>query len=85
MQAVLPAATRTEIWQNSGVDVNTMDGVMEIADLVDAALIGFDHREGVTIPPLHDAGQWEALEAARQSMLPRFAQSLPAARYRAQA
>lgn len=85
MQAVLPAATRTEIWQNSGVDVNTMDEVMEIADLVDAALIGFDHREGVTIPPLHDAGQWEALEAARQSMLPRFAQSLPAARYRAQA
>lgn len=82
VQAVLPAATRTEIWQNSGVDVNTMDGVMEIADLVDAALIGFDRREGVTIPPLHDAGQWQAFEAARQSMLPGFAQSLPATRYR---
>lgn len=85
VQAVLPAATRTEIWRKSSVDVNTMPGMMEVADLVDAALVGFDRREGVTIPPLHDEGQWEALEAARQSMLPGFAQSLPAARYRADA
>ncbi|MGG2478965.1 SDR family NAD(P)-dependent oxidoreductase, partial [Rhizobium sp. BR5] len=27
-------------------------------DLVDAALVGFDRREPVTIPPLPDAGQW---------------------------
>ncbi|WP_333824583.1 SDR family NAD(P)-dependent oxidoreductase [Pinisolibacter sp.] len=85
VQAVLPAATRTEIWKKSGVDVNTMSGLMEVADLVDAALVGFDRREGVTIPPLHDEGRWDALEAARQSMLPGFAQSLPAARYRADA
>lgn len=81
VQAVLPAATRTEIWSHSGIDVDTMQGVMEVGDLVDAALVGFDRREGVTIPPLHDAAQWEAFEAARQAMLPGFAQSQPAERY----
>ncbi|MCH4024472.1 MAG: SDR family oxidoreductase [Acetobacter sp.] len=81
VQAVLPAATRTEIWSHSGVDVDTLPGVMEVGDLVDAALVGFDRRESVTIPPLHDLGQWEAFEEARKSMLPGFAQSRPADRY----
>lgn len=85
VQAVLPAATRTEIWEHSGVDVNTMQGVMEVADLVDAALVGFDRREGVTIPPLHNADKWASFEAARQTMLPGFAQSRPADRYRIEA
>jgi short-subunit dehydrogenase len=85
VQAVLPAATRTEIWSHAGVDVDTLQGVMEVADLVDAALIGFDRREPVTIPPLQDAGQWDAFEAARQTMLPGFAQSRPADRYLATA
>lgn len=85
VQAVLPAATRTEIWGHAGVDVNTLSGVMEVADLVDAALAGFDRREGVTIPPLHDASQWEAFEAARQTMIPGFSQSRPADRYLASA
>jgi short-subunit dehydrogenase len=81
VQAVLPAATRTEIWGHAGVDGDTLSGVMEVDDLVDAALVGFDRRETVTIPPLHDADQWDAFEAARQAMLPAFAQSRPAARY----
>lgn len=81
VQAVLPAATRTEIWANSGVDVATLPAVMEVDDLVDAALAGFERREPVTIPPLHDAGQWDAFEAARQAMIPGFAQSRPADRY----
>jgi hypothetical protein len=55
---------------------------MDVAELVDAALIGFDARETVTIPPLPDASQWTALEAARQAMLPNFAQVHPAQRYR---
>lgn len=37
VQAVLPAATRTEIWQHSGKDVNAIPGVMEVEKLVDAA------------------------------------------------
>ncbi|MEI2300557.1 SDR family NAD(P)-dependent oxidoreductase [Ensifer sp. MJa1] len=82
VQAVLPAATRTEIWEHTGVDVNTLKGVMEVDDLVDAALVGFDRGELVTIPPLPDAGQWSTLDTARQAMLPNFSQSQPAERYR---
>jgi uncharacterized protein len=82
VQAVLPAATRTEIWGRSGRDVNALGAVMDVEELVDAALIGFDRRESVTIPPLPDAGQWSALEAARQAMLPNFAQVHAAQRYR---
>ncbi len=83
VQAVLPAATRTEIWERAGVDVNTMPAVMEVGELVDAALVGFDRREPVTIPPLHDSGQWDAFQAARQTMIPGFAQARAAGRYRA--
>ncbi|MCI3133637.1 SDR family NAD(P)-dependent oxidoreductase [Phenylobacterium aquaticum] len=82
VQAVLPSATRTEIWERAGADVNALPAVMEVGELVDAALVGFDRREAVTIPPLHDATQWEAFQAARQAMLPGFAQSHAAARYR---
>jgi short-subunit dehydrogenase len=82
VQAVLPAATRTEIWDHTGVDVDTLPGVMEVGKLVDAALVGFDRSEPVTIPPLPDAAQWSALDGARQAMLPNFAQAEPAERYR---
>lgn len=58
---------------------------MEVGDLVDAALIGYDRRELVTIPPLPDADQWKTFDSARQAMLPNFAQSLPAERYRSAA
>lgn len=85
VQAVLPAATRTEIWERSGRDVNTLTGVMEADELVDAALVGFDRRELITIPPLPNADQWNALESARQAMLPNLAQSHAAERYRAKA
>ncbi|EPJ9741104.1 SDR family NAD(P)-dependent oxidoreductase [Klebsiella oxytoca] len=81
VQAVLPAATRTEIWQHTGKDVNAIPGVMEVEKLVDAALVGFDRRELVTIPPLQDETKWQTLNAMRQAMLPAFVQSEPAARY----
>ncbi|GLH80198.1 SDR family oxidoreductase [Bradyrhizobium sp. SSBR45G] len=81
VQAVLPAATRTEIWDRAGVDVNTLPVVMDAGELVDAALVGFDRREPVTIPPLHDAGQWDAYQATRQAMLPGMRQQYAAARY----
>lgn len=82
VQAVLPAATRTEIWDHAGVDVDTLAGVMEVGDLVDAALVGYDRRELVTIPPLPDASHWGTFDTARLAMLPNFAQSKPAERYR---
>jgi short-subunit dehydrogenase len=81
VQAVLPAATRTEIWERSGRDVNTLQGVMEVGEMVDAALVGYDRRELVTIPPLPDAAQWDAYAAAREAMLPNFAQEHAAKRY----
>lgn len=83
VQAVLPAATRTEIWERAGADITTLPAMMDVGELVDAALLGFDRREAVTIPPLHDAGQWDAYQAARQAMLPGFAQVHAAERYRA--
>jgi hypothetical protein len=83
VQAVLPAATRTEFWQRSGRDVNAFPSAMATEELVDAALVSFDQREAVTIPSLPDAEQWDAFEAARQAMLPNLMRSHAAARYRA--
>jgi uncharacterized protein len=82
VQAVLPAATRTEIWEHAGKDVNKLPAVMEVDELVDAALAGFDRRETVTIPPLPDATQWTEFEAARKAMFPNFSQAHAAERYR---
>ena len=81
VQAVLPAATRTEIWERSGRDVNSLKGVMDVNEMVDAALVGFDRREEITIPSLPDAGQWAAFEGARKAMLPNFPNEHAAARY----
>jgi short-subunit dehydrogenase len=83
VQAVLPASTRTEIWQRAGIDVNTLPEVMEVGELVDAALVGFDRRELVTIPPLHVAARWDALEGARQGLMSDLRQANAAERYRA--
>ena len=81
VQAVLPAATRTEIWERSGRDVNSLKGVMDVNEMVDAALVGFDRREEITIPSLPDPGQWAAFEGARKAMLPNFPNEHAAARY----
>ncbi len=81
VQAVLPASTRTEIWQRSGRDVNALPAVMEVEDLVNAALVGFDRRELVTLPSLPDVGQWNDFEAARGAMAPNYIQAKSATRY----
>lgn len=82
VQAVLPAATRTEIWERAGIDINTLPEVMDVGELVDAALVGFDRRETVTIPPLHVAARWDTLEASRQGLLSDVRQAQAAERYR---
>lgn len=83
VQAVLPATTRTEIWERAGIDVNTLTDVMEVSELVDAALVGFDRHELVTIPPLHVVDRWTALDGARQGLLSEIRQAHVAERYRA--
>lgn len=80
VQAVLPAATRTEIWQRAGADINALPELMEVGELVDAALVGFDRREAVTIPPLHVAERWDDLQAARQALLSELRQAHAAER-----
>jgi short-subunit dehydrogenase len=83
-QAVLPGATRTEIWERSGKDVDAFpEGfVMAVDDLVDAALVGFDRREPVTIPPLPHMDQFNAMQQARAAMGPNLSKSAVAERYR---
>jgi hypothetical protein len=51
-------------------------------DLVDAALAGFDMGELVTVPSLPEAADWNAFEAARQSLHPNLSRTRPAQRYR---
>lgn len=84
VQAVLPGATRTEIWERSGKNVEDIPAemLMEVGDLVDAALLGFDRGEAVTIPPLHDERPWQAMQAARLQLAPHLSRREPAPRYR---
>jgi short-subunit dehydrogenase len=84
VQAVLPGATRTEIWARSGKDIDAFppEMIMSVDDLVDASLIGFDRRESVTIPPLADAAQWDAFTAARLAMAPYLSRRDVAPRYK---
>jgi hypothetical protein len=49
--------------------------------MVDAALVGLDQGELVTIPGLHNGDEWTRFEAARRAMLPQFGTSVPAPRY----
>lgn len=82
-QAVLPGATRTEIWDRSGRGIeNVPDEIlMDVDDLVDAALAGLDAGELVTIPSLPDANDWAAVNAARLKLAPNLSARRPATRY----
>jgi uncharacterized protein len=82
VQAVLPGATRTELWERSGRDVNALKAAMDVDELVDAALVGFDRREPVTIPPLQDPTLWDAFVAARKAIRADVMQPNAAERYR---
>jgi uncharacterized protein len=84
IQAVLPGATRTEIWERSGKDLAKVpaEKLMEADDLVDAALAGFDRGETATIPSLHNIKQWESMQQARLAMGPNLSRREVAERYR---
>lgn len=84
VQAVLPGATATDFWATGGLPVENLPAqiVMRAEDLVDAALVGFERGELVTIPSLHAVEKWEAYEAARQAMATHLSTDQPAARYR---
>lgn len=84
LQAVLPGVTRTEIWQRSGADASALPPsmIMEVGEMVDAALAGFDQRELVTIPSLPDAADWDAFVKARAALRPNLSHNQAAARYK---
>jgi short-subunit dehydrogenase len=54
VQVVLPGATRTAIWEKAGTDIASLPPniVMDVDDMVDAALVRLDRGEGVTVPSL---------------------------------
>jgi short-subunit dehydrogenase len=83
VQVVLPGAIATEFWENAGKPVQELPQniVMSPADLVDAALSGFDQGEFVTIPSLPDADDWYSFDAARLALRPNLSRSRPAQRY----
>src|ERR1700692_2108553 len=84
VQAVLPGATATDLWEIAGLPWQKLPPsiVMSVEDLVDAALVGLDQGELVTIPGLHDGDEWARFEAARRAISQRFGNSVPASRYR---
>ncbi|WP_261508911.1 SDR family NAD(P)-dependent oxidoreductase [Burkholderia multivorans] len=85
VQAVLPGATATDFWQTGGLPIEHLPKsiVMSASDMVDAALVGFERRELVTIPSLHASEAWDAYEAARRAMAPHLSSDTPAPRYAA--
>lgn len=84
VQAVLPGITRTEIWERSGMDESALPPsmIMEVGEMVDAALAGFDQGEPVTIPSLPDVADWAELVAARAKLGPNLSHSSAAVRYK---
>jgi short-subunit dehydrogenase len=84
VQVVLPGSTRTAIWEKAGRDIASRppNMVMDVNEMVAAALAGLDQGEQVTIPSLPAAADWEAYEAARQNLIPKLSLSSPAPRYR---
>jgi uncharacterized protein len=85
VQAVLPGATRTEIWERSGFDLTRLppEVFMGVDEMVDAALAGLDQGELVTIPSLPATADWDTFTAARRALWPNLSRNHPADRYRA--
>ena len=85
IQTVLPGAVRTEIWERAGADVDRRlppERIMDVGELVDAALKGLDLGEHITIPSLPDARQLADAESARLKLGPNLSWAHPAERYR---
>jgi short-subunit dehydrogenase len=84
VQAVLPGATATDFWAIGGLPVENLDAsiVMSAEDLVDAALLGFERGEKVSIPSLHAGEKWD-MRRARRAMAGQLSSNIVAQRYAA--
>jgi short-subunit dehydrogenase len=87
IQAVLPGATATDLWDNAGFSLDNLpkEIVMRTEDMVDAALAGLDAGEFATIPALEDGAKWTAYDTARLAMRAELSHARPASRYTSQA
>lgn len=85
VQAVLPAGTITEFYDAAGVPISNFDqsAFMTAEQVVDAALLGLDRGEEVTLPSVHDLELWNTYDAARQRLFGGTQNGSPAARYQA--
>ncbi len=83
VQAVLPGATATDFWNHAGLPHENLprEIVMDAADMVDAALVGLDRGEVVTIPALRDAADWQRYDELRRDLSTRLSQDQAAPRY----
>ncbi|HSY97680.1 MAG TPA: SDR family oxidoreductase [Steroidobacteraceae bacterium] len=84
VQAVLPGATRTALWDGSGVELKDLppEIVMDVDEMVDAALAGFDQGERITVPSLPDPVDWQRLIQARDNLQPNLSRKHSAQRYK---
>lgn len=84
VQAVLPGATATDLWELSGTPIKYLPQgiVMDAAAMVDASLAGLALGEFATLPSLPNMADWEAYEGARQALMPNLSRETPAERYR---
>ena len=83
VQAVLPAGTVTEFYETAGMSIANFDPAvfMTAEQLVDAALVGLDRGEEVTMPSVHDESLWTAFETARRALVGGTQNGTPAPRY----
>ncbi len=85
VQLVAPAATATDIWEISGVPLSNLDpaSVMTVDAMVDAALVGLDLGETVTLPSVENAQELlAAFDAASLAVLGNSQSGEPASRYK---
>ena len=70
IQALLPAGTATEFYDQAGVPLSAFDpaAVMTTENLVDTALAGFDASEAVTLPSVHDGDLWTTYDEAHNAL-----------------
>lgn len=83
VQCVLPGVTRTDIWEQAGgLDAIPAHMIMEVDEMVDAALSGYDQGEVITIPSLPDIDEWNRYDEARRRMAPELSRDVAADRYK---
>lgn len=81
VQGVLPGITRTAIWEEERLETIPASMVMDVGEMVDAALAGLDLGEVLTLPALPDNADLQNFLAARSALRPNLSLANAAARY----